>query len=281
VTVASPPLETPFFLTSAGTPVYAVLHAPAAPGPDPLLVVHCHSVGVEHVTLYRSEVRAARAAAAAGAFALRYHARGHGDSGGSTADVTFERLVEDALAAAAAGRERCGARRVAWAGARYGALVAAAAAARVPGAAGLALWEPAASGPDHFRGALRAYLFSLVAEGVRPGETVDDLLARVERDGWVDVRGYALHRALVASSAGLTLEALLPDPAPPALLVQIQSRPRLSPAHERLVAALEARGAMVRTACVPEEAAFHYMANPAWESAALAASHGEWVRGLA
>ena len=117
--------ETPLFFECAGRPLYAV-HYPARtarPG-APLLVV-CHSLGVEQLTVYRSEVQAARAAAEAGVPAFHHHARGHGDSAGDFADVTFEGLVEDALGAAREGLERSPARGVAWLGVRFGALVAA------------------------------------------------------------------------------------------------------------------------------------------------------------
>ncbi|MEO5616282.1 MAG: alpha/beta hydrolase [Candidatus Eisenbacteria bacterium] len=281
MTIAPSRTETPLFFASAGTPAYAVLHEPHSPRPGAPAVVHCHSLGVEHVTLYRTEVLAARAAAEAGCFTLRYHARGHGDSGGSTADVTFERLVEDALGAADELSRRTGATRFVWAGARFGALVACAAAARRPGAAGLALWEPALRGIDHFRGALRAYLFSLVAEGLKPDANVDQLIERVKRDGWVDVRGYALHRPLLVSAETLDLASLLPIPIPPVMLVQIQARQQLSKGYERLIAEWEQRRATVTTLRIAHEAAFHYMSNPAWESPELSAAHGEWLRGLA
>ena len=58
--------ETPFHLEVEGFPIYAVLHD-AVPGrPAPPVVVHVHGLGVEGITLYRQEVLAARAAAAAG-----------------------------------------------------------------------------------------------------------------------------------------------------------------------------------------------------------------------
>src|SRR5690349_3963328 len=85
--------ETPFFFAVQGIPVYAVLHAAAVARAGAPVVVHVHGLGVEQITLYRQEVLAARAAAALGYPVFRYHARGHGDSAGASADVTRASLV--------------------------------------------------------------------------------------------------------------------------------------------------------------------------------------------
>src|SRR5262249_38068900 len=150
--------------------------------PESPVVVHVHGLGVEQITLYRQEVLAARAVAARGIPVLRFHARGHGDSAGSSADVTLETLVEDAQAAADAARERTGRGRVAWLGVRMGAIVAALAGGPRSGrtdAAGFALWEPVATPADFFRMQLRTLLFSQVAGGKKPDATVDQLLTRL------------------------------------------------------------------------------------------------------
>ncbi len=261
--------------------MYAVYHAPLVPRRDYPVVVCCHSLGVEQVTLYRPEVRFARAAAAVGFPVFRYHARGHGDSAGDFADVTIERLTEDALAAADEARRRSGAARIAWLGVRFGALVAARAAARTPGAAALAVWEPVHRPPDYFRGQLRGYLFSQVAGGKRPDATVDQLLATVLAEGKVDVHGYYLHRAIVESSRDEDLGRLLESWNAPTLLAQIQARPRLSPAHAALVAALERRGVRLETMQVAEEPGWHFMANPAWENQTLVQRTVEWLDAVA
>ena len=112
--------ETPLFFEHAGRPLYGVYHAPAAGRPDAPLMVSCHSLGVEQLTIYRNDVLCARAAAAAGFPVFRYHARGHGDSSGDFAGVHFEGLVEDAIAAAGEGLRRSGARGVVWLGVRFG-----------------------------------------------------------------------------------------------------------------------------------------------------------------
>jgi len=281
---SSPPdvaRETPFFFESGQRPLYAVYHAPHRERAHAPVVVYVHSTGVEQLTNYRNQSNLARAAAAAGFPVLRYHARGHGDSGGDYAEVTFERLVEDARAAAAEARARSGAARVAWVGERLGALVAARALADDAGTAGLALWEPVHRPFDYFRGMLRGMLFSQVAKGEKPAETVDQLLERLEVEARVDVHGYYLHRALVASLRQADLGALLQGWRGPTLIAQVQARPRLSPANGTLAATLESRGMKVATLLVAEEPGWHFISNPAWESAELVRGTVEWLDALA
>ena len=273
--------ETPLFFEAAGRPLYGVYHAPAPGRAGAPLLVQCHSLGVELVTNYRNEVLCARAAAAAGFPVFRYHARGHGDSAGDFAAVTFAGLVEDALAAAGQGLARSGARGMVWLGVRFGALVAAAALERGGAPCGLALWEPVEEPAGYFRRQLRGLLFSRAAKGERPNATVDELLARVASEGQVDVHGYYLHRALVESVTGLGLAGLLAAWKGPTLLAQIQARPRLAPEHAALVEGLELRGVRVAVTRVAEEPGWHFISNPAWESEALVRETVEWLRAVA
>jgi uncharacterized protein len=277
-------LEAPHFLPVGDVPLYAVWHGVEGPPPG-RVVVHVHGLGIEHLTSYRNHVRLARGAAALGTPVLRYHARGHGDSGGDFADVTLEGLVEDALAAAAAARERAGGRGVVWFGDRLGGLVAARALARDRAAGGqavgLVLWEPVHRPLDDIRAMLRGVLFSQVAHGRRPGATVEQLLERMAAEGTLDVHGYLLHRTFVDSAREASLEAALAGWSGPTLLVQVQGRARLATPHAALARALEARGARVTTRLVQEEPGWHFIANPAWESEALVAHTVEWLRELA
>lgn len=273
--------ETPLHFESGDRPLYAVFHAAQRPRPAAPVLVQCHSVGVEQLTNYRNEVLLARAAAAAGIPVLRYHARGHGDSAGDFSDVTVERLIEDAQAAADEARSRSGAGRVAWLGVRFGGLAAAGAIARRDDGAALVLWEPVLRPADYFRAQLRGLLFSRVAHGRRPDSSVEEMLATIERESRVDVHGYYLHRALVDSARDLDLAAALSGWAGPTLLVQIQSRPRLTPGHAALAKALETRGASVRTLVAAEEPGWHFMANPAWQSTAVIAPTLEWLDAVA
>ena len=295
--------ETPFFFEVNGFPVYAVHHAPANGRADAPVVVHVHGLGVEQITLYRQEVLTARAAAAAGFPVLRYHARGHGDSAGSSADVTLASLVADARAAADEAKRRSGATRVIWLGVRMGALVAALAGGPGSGrddSAGFVLWEPVAKPAEFFRQQLRTLLFSQVAGGKKPDATVDQLLARLESDGSLDVLGYTLHREVVHSFGDATLAAALAGPHAPVCLAQVQARGKLSPANVALIGELQGAPATpelaaagsdrvdgasgptgVATANIQEEPGYQLMSNPAWQSEALTHVTVEWLDALA
>jgi pimeloyl-ACP methyl ester carboxylesterase len=273
-------VETPEFFESAGRPVYGMTYRPANARVSAPVVVHCHSLGVEQLTSYRSEVITARETAAQGIPTFRYHARGHGDSGGDYAAVTLDGLVEDALAAADRARANTGARSVVFLGVRFGALVAARAAAQRTDVAGLALWEPVQRGEDYFRGMLRALLLSQLASGRRPGATVDDMMAVIDRDGRIDVHGYYLHEGIVRSARAATLAESLEQVGWPVLLVQIQARPTLTRAHRAFAERL-GQGAAVTTAVVAEEPGWHFISNPAWRNAQLTRLTAEWLDALA
>jgi pimeloyl-ACP methyl ester carboxylesterase len=245
------------------------------------VLVHCHSLGVEQITNYRNEVLLARAVAERGIPVFRYHARGHGDSAGNFADATLETMVEDALGAADHARRRAGADRVAWLGVRFGALVAAHALARRDDTAALALWEPVERGADYFRAMLRGVLMSQVARGKKPDASAEELMEAVERDGHVNVHGYYLHRAAVASAKDQELATALAGWSGPTYLAQIQSRRTLSPAHASLVTTLASRGAPVRTELITDEPGWHYVSNPVWLSEQLRGSTLEWLDALA
>ena len=273
--------EHPEFFESGGLPVYGVYYAPRVPRPEGAVVVHCHSLGVEQLTNFRNETLVARAAAAKGIPTFRFHARGHGDSAGDFAGVTLDTMVEDALAAADRAKNLSGASRVIWLGVRLGALVAGLACARRADTAALALWEPVARVPDYVRGMLRTMLMSQLAAGRKPDASVDELLARLEAQGKVDVHGYFLHRALVASAEGHDLAAVLRRHAAPTLLVQIQSRRSWSPANEAVLRQLGAAGASLRSERIAEEPGWHFVSNPAWRSPALIDLTAEWLDAVA
>lgn len=274
-------IEEPEFFASADRPLYSMTYRPGRPRPAAPVVVHCHGFGVEQLTSYRSEVITARATAGIGIPTFRYHSRGHGDSGGDFADVTLEGMVEDALAAADRAKSLTGASRVVYLGVRFGALVAAQAAAKRGDMAGLALWEPVKKGEDYFRGTLRNLLLSQVASGRRPDVTVDALMHQVERDGSVDVHGYYLHANILRSAREASLEHLLEGYRGPALLVQIQARSGLTRVHGALVERLTASGIDLRAEVVADEPGWNFVSNPAWRSAELTRLTREWLDALA
>src|SRR5262249_18472610 len=145
---------------------------------------------------------------------------------------------------------------------------------------GFALWEPVEQPADFFRQQLRTLLFSQVAGGHKPDATVDELLARLDREGQLDVFGYTLQRSLVQSFAEASLAAALAGSTAPILLAQIQPRSRLAPAHAQLAQALGA-SARLTTVVLQDEPGYQLMSNPAWECDALTRATLEWVDAVA
>src|SRR5262245_4354834 len=70
-TVNSAESETPLFFESAGRPLYGVYHPAAREREGGPVLVQCHGLGVEQISLYRVMVLNARAAAVDGYPVLR------------------------------------------------------------------------------------------------------------------------------------------------------------------------------------------------------------------
>jgi hypothetical protein len=271
--------EIPFFQNVEDCPVYGVYH-PARANSTGLAVVFAPGLGVEQLTGYRNEVLLARELSARGIASLRFHPRGQGDSGGDAAELTLATFSLDVVAMSAELLRRSGATRLVGLGTRLGALALGRAIADGQRFAGLALWEPVQRPADYFRGLMRGVLFSQVAHADRQRRTMEDMLASLDRDGSVDVLGYYLYRALM-DGARDDLVTLLSGWTGPALLVQVDARRSLAPAHAALVESLRSRGAPVEVRDVREDVAWPFLQNPAWESPELVRFTADWIHALA
>jgi pimeloyl-ACP methyl ester carboxylesterase len=273
--------ERPLYFTSAGRPLYGVFH-PAQTGRTDRVLVFCHSLGIEHMVTQRMEVLGAQVAASAGFAAFRYDSRAHGDSAGDPENVTLTDLMDDACAAADYARELSGASRIIWVGVRFGCFIAAEAIARRDDAAALALWEPLHQGDDFFRSALRAMFFSELAEGKRPGATIDDLLKRLETGGVLPVVGGYIYHPLYHTAHAVELSRSLQDWSGDTLIAQVQHRPVLSAKNERLRSEIQRRGGKVKVALTGQEPAWSMMPiqHRQWASESLLAATKEWLREL-
>src|SRR5262249_10306123 len=145
-----------------GTRLFAALHPADAPRTNTGIVI-CHPYGEERQLVDRVLVRFGRRLAAAGFAAVRFDARGYGESDRELADRTVETHVGETLAAAALLRPRYAVDTVVLLGLRLGATVAALAAERDPGIAGLVLWSPIVSGRTYARELLRYKLAGQLA----------------------------------------------------------------------------------------------------------------------
>ena len=270
----------PLFFSSEDRPLYGFYCPATKVRPGAPALVACHSVGLEHMVPSRMLALAVREAAALGFPAMLYHSRGHGDSAGDFADVTLDGLVADALNAARFVRERSGAERVIFMGVRFGTMVAATALSQSPESAGLILWEPVHRGSDYFRQFVRGLLFAAVARGQKLGETADDVLKRVERDGKADIHATYLHSKFYLSSRDANLAATIKDWKGPTLLAQVQPRMSITADNQALAAALEQRGAKVNTVKISEEPGWQFWRIP-WVSTSLLEQTGAWLNALA
>jgi pimeloyl-ACP methyl ester carboxylesterase len=272
--------ERPLYFTSSGRPLYGVFH-PAAAGGSDLVLVFCHSLGMEHMMTQRMEALAARVAANTGFAAFRYDSRGHGDSAGDAEDVTLDDLVDDACAAADYARELSGSSRIIWAGVRFGCLIAAEAIARRDDAAAVVMWEPLHRGEDYFRAAVRAMMFCQIAEGKRPG-TADDWLKRLEAGEMLQVVGSYIYQPLYRTAQTADLSRSLQNWGRDTLIAQVQRRPVLSANNERLRSEIQQRGGKVTVALISKEPGWNMppLTYPQWTCEPLLAATKEWLSEL-
>jgi len=272
----------PHFFSSNSRPIYALFCSPIADSVNPSVLVACHSFGPEHAVANRVLALGVRCAAIHGYPAMSYHARGHGDSGGDPSELTFESLVEDALAAADHARELSGASRVVWLGLRIGGLIAAEAASRCAATAAIALWEPIHRGSDYFRELVRGLMFSAVAQGMKPEGTVSSVLDRVEREGSAEILAWRLESKFYLSARDTDLSNSMAKWAGPTLLAQIQPRRSFSAQNASLIAALQGRGANVTSVRISEEPGWQFpMWRQPWTSSELLDETGAWLDALA
>lgn len=151
-------------------------------------------------------------------FAVRLAAKGHpclrvdlsgcGDSGGEWSDATVAQWLDDIVAAADHLRREADVSDIVLLGARYGAALAAGAAARAE-AKGLALIAPVLRGKEFVLDALRAYIASEMVLNKKAGVSRDVLLERLDRGESVNLFGYDFTPAQRDGIVGLDALAAL------------------------------------------------------------------------
>jgi len=213
-----------------GESCFGLLYQPA--DPRGLGFVVCHSYALEFLTLRRIERSIARALASMGYPVLAFHSRGFGDSTGTLAEATFDRLQEDLFAGASWMMSETGASDLGFIGARFGALRAGVA-ARGGDAGRVVLVAPEFSGTTYFRRLIRnKHMVELVDSGGSARRSMDELLDVLAKDGMLDLLGYALHGHLYKAFAGINLSTDVGSFSGDALLVQVSKR--TSPSSEAL-----------------------------------------------
>jgi pimeloyl-ACP methyl ester carboxylesterase len=228
-------------------------------------VVICSTLDIETQTNYRREVLLAHALSARGFAVQRFHYRGLGNSDGDSRFATFETMREDALAAAEWLREGAGITNLAFVGTRWGALIAAAAAAQFR-TAPIALWEPLVDTSRYFRDIFRRRLMSDLRRGESIWPSSLALVEELRQTGFVDVIGYRIDQPLYESAVGRTLAEELGGNARSVLLTQISMSQGLLPGNAALSAHWRRMGFSVETHIVEEEVTWGFF-DDVWEAA--------------
>jgi hypothetical protein len=192
------------FFGPAGPRLFGVL---CRPRERPLAgVVVCPGLHTDFTRDYRNEVLLSWELARRRIAVLRFHHRGQGHSDGHAAQMTFESLKEDALAATSLVRSIVGVGELAFVGCRLGGLIASAVAREHDGAP-LVLWHPVENVDGYLRDVLRTRRMSELAGGAAadPGDALDGA------SDVINVFGTPVYTDLVESLRGRTLIGELGD----------------------------------------------------------------------
>ena len=187
----------PFFLTTPGGPVFAVLHHPAT-GAAPrghVLVVPPFN---EEMNRCRSMVTLqAREFAKQGFGTLLLDLHGTGDSAGEHGDARWAIWLDNLKAALAWLHTKPGG-CVALLGIRLGAILAAEVMATAAGAPQtLVLWQPVVDGKIHMNQFLRVRMAAQLDRPNLPKETTASMRKQLDAGETIEVAGYELHPELV------------------------------------------------------------------------------------
>jgi pimeloyl-ACP methyl ester carboxylesterase len=239
------------FIRREGSFMFVTLHLPKGTPREGIVI--CSSINADHSKLYRAEVRLSAALAAQGFAVMRFHYTGQGHSGGDAGDITFESLLEDALAAAQTLRSETRVAVVSFIGCRMGAFVAGVAAAGQVDSR-LVLWEPIVDPTRYVREAQRSMSMSRMSGSETHSSGSDS--AAPSRDGSLDVHGYRISKRLISSLEGRGLT--LGDNPRALLLVQISRRQELSASYAALMEEWRRDGRSADSCCVSGEIAWWF-----------------------
>lgn len=238
------------FITAGEDELFCVVYRPASTPRGGIVI--CSSILAEHLTLYRTEVEAARAFTADGFAVIRFHYRGTGNSRGSPEAMTLDSMLDDASVAADVLADATDARSIAFCGARWGAMVAGLAARRSPHIP-IAMWEPALDGSRFLGETLRAQQMISIASGTRSMMTMGQAMQDMRTAGYADVLGFPIHLRLYESTVGRSLAEVADGPPRPILLIQVSHRTQLKPDFAKLMDSWRRNGSSVESVLIKHE----------------------------
>lgn len=194
----------PQFLPGSGGSVYVLELAAAADARADEAAIIVPPFAEEMNRCRRMMVLLGERLAQRGVRCLLFDFRGTGDSAGDFAAARLSDWRED-IDLLRAHALATGARRIHWAGIRFGALLAAEAAARFPESASLLLWEPSASGRQVVSQFARIeQAAQLIARAGKPRPADAE---RTAQDAAAEIAGYLLTPAMKEELSGLSLDA--------------------------------------------------------------------------
>jgi exosortase A-associated hydrolase 2 len=237
------------FLELRGERVFAALHRPAHTASSG--VVMCHPLGEEKLWSHRVHVSFARALAAAGIAVFRFDNRGEGDSDREFSESDLDTRIEDACLAIDSLQSVCpSVTHITVLGLRFGAAVAATAAARHGGVARLILWDPVVDGSAYMQAVLRLNLMFQMSLHQKVLENREALVARLARGETVNIEGYELSDPLFRQASDFKLRDALAEFSGDVLIVQVNAGE--APLRPELISLTEGRE-RVRLTAVTEE----------------------------
>ncbi|HEX2699663.1 MAG TPA: alpha/beta hydrolase [Acidimicrobiales bacterium] len=240
-----------------GTQLFVMVHEPPAEPRGGVLMFS--SILADFMSNYQREVHLARSLAAAGLVVMRFHYRGTGNSDGDAADVTLGSLQDDGRWSVDFMGSRLGNLPLGLLGTRWGSLAAAAAARDLP-TGPVVLCEPVVDASRYFVEAWRSRAMSAVALG-RTAGTGERLADVIVRQGYADVVGNVIHRALFDSAAGGGTLDEYDLARRPVLVVQFGGN-ELRPANRTLRDHLDGNGAAVETSTVDLQESWWFRSGP-------------------
>jgi uncharacterized protein len=223
-----------------GRQLLGALHHPQRLRPRATAVLLCNPFGEEASRAHRTFRVLATQLERAGFPTLRFDYSGTGDSQGEGADATIEAWLGDIAAAAARLREASGAARIAIAGLRLGATLAAMAAARGDvRPRHLVLWDPVVDGAAYLRELAdqhRAYMREEMGPGRADRLRTRDGGAPGARGTPVEALGTPISDALAAELAAIDLAAGAAPAAEQTTVLTTRTTPELERLRPRLPA---------------------------------------------